>query len=186
MGGMGGVMKMLPGMAKVQKQLEGVDLDKTVFNRQLAIIGSMTIGERRNPKIIDGKRRKRISAGSGTKPEDVNKLLKMHLQMADMMKQMGQGKGLLGKMMGGKAMPSEAEMEAMQKELAGMDPASLPPELRDMMNSGGNSFGGGAGAAPKMPDMNELMKGLPGGMPKLPGLGGGLPGLGGLNPFKKK
>ena len=64
-----------------------------------------------------------------------------------------------------------------------MDPASLPPELRDMMNSGGGSFGGGS-AAPKMPDMNELMKSLPGGMPKLPGLGGGLPGLGGLNPFK--
>jgi signal recognition particle subunit SRP54 len=184
LGGMGGVMKMLPGMGKVTKQLEGVDLDKTVFNRQLAIIGSMTKQERRNPKIIDGKRRKRIAAGSGTKPEDINKLLKMHAQMADMMKQMGQGKGLLGKMMGGKAMPSEAEMEAMQKELAGMDPASLPPELRDMMNSGGDSFGGGAGAAPKMPDMNELMKGLPGGMPKLPGLGGGLPGLGGLNPFK--
>jgi signal recognition particle subunit SRP54 len=185
LGGMGGVMKMLPGMGKIQKQLEGVDLDKTVFNRQLAMIGSMTKAERRNPKIIDGKRRKRIAAGSGTKVEDINKLLKMHLQMADMMKQMGSGKGLLGKMMGGKAMPSEAEMEAMQKELAGMDPNSLPPELRDMMNSGGGSFGSG-GAAPKMPDMNELMKNLPGGMPKLPGLGSGLPGLGGFNPFKKK
>ena len=181
MGGMGGMMKMLPGMGKISKQLEGVDLDKQVFNRQLAIISSMTKLERRNPKIIDGKRRKRIAAGSGTKPEDINKLLKMHAQMADMMKQMGQGKGLLGKMMGGKAMPSEAEMEAMQKELSGMDPNALPPELRDMVNSGGGSFGG---AAPKMPDISALMKGLPSGIPKLPGLGGGLPGLGGLNPFK--
>ncbi|MDE2385825.1 MAG: signal recognition particle protein [Alphaproteobacteria bacterium] len=183
LGGMGGVMKMLPGMGKVQKQLEGVDLDKTVFNRQLAIISSMTKAERRNPKIIDGKRRKRIAAGSGTKVEDINKLLKMHLQMAEMMKQMGQGKGLLGKMMGGKAMPSEEEMAAMQKELEGMDPNSLPPELRDMMNAGGAAAAGGM---PKMPNMDELMKGLPGGMPKLPGLGGGLPGLGGFNPFKKK
>jgi signal recognition particle subunit SRP54 len=176
LGGMGGVMKMLPGMGKIQKELEGVDLDKTVFNRQLAIIGSMTKAERRNPKIIDGKRRKRIAAGSGTKVEDINKLLKMHLQMADMMKQMGSGKGLLGKMMGGKAMPSEAEMEAMQNELAGMDPNSLPPELRDMVNAGG----GADSAAPKMPSMDELMKGISGGgMPKLPGLGGL-----GNNPFK--
>jgi hypothetical protein len=52
-----------------------------------------------------------------------------------------------------------------------------------MMNSGGSSFGGGD-SQPKMPDMGELMKGLPGGMPKLPGLGGGLPGLGAINPFK--
>ncbi len=179
LGGMGGVMKMLPGMGKIQKQLEGVDLDKTVFNRQLAIIGSMTKGERRNPKILDGKRKKRIAAGSGTRPEDVNKLIKMHQGMADMMKQMGQGKGLLGKMMGGKPMPSEAEMEAMQKELAGMDPNNLPPELRQLA-AGGNAAGG---AAAKMPDINQLMKNMPGGMPKLPGLGGGLPGLGGL-PFK--
>jgi signal recognition particle subunit SRP54 len=187
MGGMGGVMKMMPGMGKINKQLEGVDLDKTVFKRQIAIIGSMTKRERANPKIIDGKRRRRIAAGSGTKPEEINKLLKMHLQMADMMKQMGQGKGMFGKMFGGKGIPSEAEMEKMQKELEGMDPNALPPELRDMMNN----QGGGALPAPgNMPDLSQLMKGMPGGlggglggsMPKLPGLGGsllkGLPGLG--------
>ncbi|MFT3673089.1 signal recognition particle protein [Aestuariivirga sp.] len=184
MGGMGGVMKMLPGMGKVQKQLEGVDLDKVVFKRQLAIIGSMTKRERTTPKIIDGKRRKRIAAGSGTKVEDVNKLLKMHLQMSEMMKQMGSGKGMFGKMFGGKGMPSEAEMEAMQKELAGMDPNSLPPELRDLAQAGG-AGGAGGGASPQVPDISKLLG--PGG-PKLPGLGGlpgmgGLPGLGG-NPFK--
>ena len=137
MGGMGGVMKMLPGMGKVQKQLEGDDIDKTVFKRQLAIIGSMNKRERVNPKIIDGKRRKRIAAGSGTKVEEINKLLKMHVQMADMMKQMGAGKGMFGKMFGGKGIPSEAEMEAMQKELAGMDPNSLPPDLKDLVAGGG-------------------------------------------------
>jgi signal recognition particle subunit SRP54 len=185
MGGMGNVMKMMPGMGKISKQLEGVDLDKQIFKRQVAIIGSMTKKERTNPKVIDGKRRKRIAAGSGTKVEEVNKLLKMHVQMADMMKQMGSGKGMLGKLMGGKGMPDQAEMEKMQKELAAMDPNSLPPELRDLVNSPQ----GGAGPAGKMPDMSELMKGMPGGlggggMPKLPGLGGlgGLPGLG--NAFK--
>ena len=55
------------------------------------------------------------------------------------------------------------------------------PNLFTKLSRYGEIFGG---AAPKMPDMNELMKGLPSGMPKLPGLGGGLPGLGGLNPFK--
>jgi signal recognition particle subunit SRP54 len=180
LGGMGGVMKMLPGMGKIQKQLEGQDIDKTVFKRQLAIIGSMTKRERTNPKVIDGKRRKRIAAGSGTKVEDVNKLLKMHIQMADMMKQMGQGKGLLGKMFGGKAAPSEAEMEAMQKELAGMDPNALPPDLKDLVQGGGNSSVPGQMPA-QMPSFDQLMKGMPGG---LPGLGGGnpfkgLPGLGG-------
>ena len=49
----------------------------------------MTPKERRNPKILDGKRKRRIAAGSGTKPEDINRLLKMHRQMADMMKMMG-------------------------------------------------------------------------------------------------
>jgi signal recognition particle subunit SRP54 len=175
MGGMGGVMKMLPGMGKLQKQLEGVDLDKNIFKGQMAIIGSMTKRERANPKIIDGKRRKRIAAGSGTKVEEVNKLLKMHVQMADMMKQMGQGKGMFGKMFGGKGLPSETEMEKMRGELARMDPNSIPPELREMMNA----EQGGAGSAPKMPDFDQLMKGLPGGgLPKLPGLGA-LPGLGG-------
>jgi signal recognition particle subunit SRP54 len=176
---MGGVMKMLPGMGKIQKQLDGVDLDKTVFKRQIAIIGSMNKRERAHPKIIDGKRRRRIAAGSGTRPEEINKLLKMHLQMADMMKQMGTGKGMFGKMFGGKGIPDEAEMEKMQKELAGMDPNALPPELKDLMDSqGGNSSVPGG-----MPDLSQLMKGMPGGgMPKLPGLGGlgGLPGLGGF------
>ena len=93
MGGMGGVMKMLPGMGKISKQIEGANIDDKVFRHQLAIIGSMTKKERANPKIIDGKRRKRIAAGSGTKVEEINKLLKMHVQMAGMMKQMGYGQG---------------------------------------------------------------------------------------------
>ncbi len=141
MGGMGGVMKMLPGMGKMQKQLEGANLDEKIFKRQIAAIGSMNKKERANPKIIDGKRKKRIAAGAGVKVEEINKLLKMHLQMADMMKQMGSGKGMFGKMFGGKGVPSEAEMENMQKELAGLDPNALPADLKDLMagNQGGGS-----------------------------------------------
>ena len=165
LGGMGGVMNLLPGMGKIRKQMEGIDFDKQVLNRQLAIIGSMTKQEKRNPKVMNGSRRKRVAHGSGTKVEEVNRLLKMHLQMADMMKQMGKGKGLLGKMMGGKGMPDAAEMEKMQAELAALDPNALSPEMKEMMEQAAKS----GGAA------------LPGDLSKLPGLGGGkLPGLGGL------
>ena len=91
---------LLPGMGKIKKQMEGLDLDNKVLKRQMAIIGSMTPYERRNPKAMDAKRKKRVAAGSGTKVEEINRLLKMHLQMAGMMKQMGQGKGMFGKMFG--------------------------------------------------------------------------------------
>ena len=60
-----------------------------MLKRQLAIIGSMTAFERRSPKVMNASRKKRVAAGSGTKVEEINRLLKMHLQMADMMKKMG-------------------------------------------------------------------------------------------------
>ena len=69
----------------------------------------MTPFEKRNPKVMNASRKKRVAAGSGTKVEEINRLLKMHLQMADMMKQMGRGKGMLGKMFGGKGAPDAAE-----------------------------------------------------------------------------
>ena len=89
LGGMSGMMGLLPGMGKIKKQLEGVDLDNTVLKRQMAIIASMTPFEKRNPKVMNASRKKRVAAGSGTKVEEINRLLKMHLQMADMMKKMG-------------------------------------------------------------------------------------------------
>ncbi len=158
LGGMSGVMGMLPGVGKIKKQLEGQDLDKTVLDRQLAIIQSMTPKERSRPKLLNASRKKRIARGSGTEVQEINRLLKMHIQMAAMMKKMGKGKGgMLGKMFGmGGGMPDAAEIEKMQAELGNMDPNALPPELQDMAKGGG-----------------------PGGLPGLPGLGGGLPGLGG-------
>jgi signal recognition particle subunit SRP54 len=173
-GGLGGLMGMLPGVGKMKAQLESANIDDRVIKRQVAIIDSMTVQERRNPDVLKASRKKRIAAGSGTKVEDVNKLLKMHRQMADVMKMMGGGKGKgmagqLGKMfglgggggMGGMPQPTPEQIEALQKQM-----------------------GGAGGGLPPMPP--GLAKGLPG----LPGLGGrgpGLPGLGGF-PFggKKK
>ncbi|WP_298726307.1 signal recognition particle protein [uncultured Ferrovibrio sp.] len=88
MGGMSGVMGMLPGIGKIKQQLAQANIDETILKRQEAIIGSMTKEERKNPKLIHASRKKRIAAGSGTSVQDVNKLLKQHMQMADMMKRM--------------------------------------------------------------------------------------------------
>ncbi len=175
LGGAGGIMGMLPGIGKLKNQINESGFNKDV-TRQRAIISSMTAKERRLPKVLDAKRKRRIAAGSGTRVEDINKLLKMHRQMADMMKSMGRNPGLMGKMAGalgispmgmGKG-PSEAELMKMQEELAGLDPKALeqlPAELRASLPKGGPGLGG-------LPS-----KGLP-------GLGGGaLPGLGGAPRF---
>lgn len=106
MGGMSGVMNLLPGVGKIKQQMASANVDETVLKRQEAIIGSMTKDERANPKVIHASRKKRIASGSGTSVQDVNKLLKQHLQMADMMKRMSKlgQKGFMrsmGGMMGG-------------------------------------------------------------------------------------
>ena len=178
-GGIGGMLGMLPGVAKMKSQLENANLDDKIIKRQRAIIDSMTPAERRNPDILKASRKKRIAAGSGAKVEEINKLLKMHRQMADMMKMMGGGKGkgmagALGKMFGlggGMPQPTPEQLEALQKQMGGPLP-DFP--------------GGKGGGLPPLPP------GLTGGKgPGLPGLGGpkipGLPGMGGF-PFggKKK
>ncbi|MBZ1524032.1 signal recognition particle protein, partial [Leuconostoc mesenteroides] len=104
LGGMGGIMGMMPGMAKMKDQVAASGLDDKVFDRQLAIIGSMTKAERANPDLLKHSRKQRIAKGSGTNAADINKLLKMHRQMADMMKIIGKGKGgMMKQMMGGLA-----------------------------------------------------------------------------------
>ncbi|HZE29156.1 MAG TPA: signal recognition particle protein [Gaiellaceae bacterium] len=90
MGPLQGVLKMIPGMGK---QLEGLDdVDERQLARVEGIVLSMTPQERRLPHVIDGSRRKRIAAGSGTSVEQVNQLLEARKQMAKMMKQLGKGK----------------------------------------------------------------------------------------------
>jgi signal recognition particle subunit SRP54 len=168
LGGLGGIMGLLPGVAKMKDQLAKANLDDNLVKRQRAIILSMTPQERRNPDILKASRKKRIAAGSGMKVEDVNKLLKQHRQMADLMKSFGAGKrgGMMGKaaqMMGlgprGMEMPSPEELQKLQEKLGGAPP--------------------GAPGIPAAPPADLLAR-----KPALPGLGGGM--LSGLNPFGKK
>ncbi|HMQ94648.1 MAG TPA: signal recognition particle protein [Amaricoccus sp.] len=100
MGGMQGLMGMMPGMAKMQKQMDEAGFDDTVLRRQIALINSMTRKERRSPDLLQASRKKRIAAGAGLEVQELNRLLKMHRQMADVMKKMG-GMGKKGLMRGG-------------------------------------------------------------------------------------
>jgi signal recognition particle subunit SRP54 len=86
MGGMSGILGMLPGIGKIKQQLAEHQIDDRMIARQLAIIGSMTPKERRNPQILHASRKRRIAAGSGTAVPEVNKLLKQYQQMQTMMK----------------------------------------------------------------------------------------------------
>jgi signal recognition particle subunit SRP54 len=157
LGGMGGVLAMLPGIGKAKKQIEAANLDDSVLKRQQAIISSMTKSERKNPKLLNASRKKRVAAGSGTSVQDINKLVKMHRQMADMMKAMGKKRGALSALFGG-GMPQ------------------MPADLPD-----GGDLPKGAELPANFPGLPG--GGLPGGLPGLPGAGmpGGLPpGLQGL------
>src|SRR5690606_10425680 len=100
MGGMSGLMGMMPGMGKMQKQMDEAGFDDSALRRQIALINSMTKAERRNPALLQASRKKRISAGAGLDVAELNRLLKMQRQMADMMKKMG-GMGKKGLMRGG-------------------------------------------------------------------------------------
>jgi signal recognition particle subunit SRP54 len=180
MGGMGGIMGMMPGMGKMKEQMAAAGFDDKIFDRQQAIISSMTKAERANPDLLKHSRKKRIAAGSGTNAADINKLLKMHRQMADMMKAMGgKGKkaGLFGKMMGGLGGGLGGMMGGGlgggMPDLSKMDPKQLEALQKQAEASGlGKGLGGGLG-------------GLGGG--GLPGLGGPrLPGLSGLPGLPKK
>ena len=180
MGGMGGLMGMLPGMGQMKKAMAGANVDEKIFDRQVAIINSMTKKERAEPDLLNASRRKRIAAGAGVEVSEINKLIKQHRQMADMMKKVSKGgMGALGGMFGGKmgsmlgGMPDlskmdPAQLEAMARQ-AGIDPKQLQglPSVQPQLTE-------------KLPtDVGALLKSAPG----LPGLGGaprfpGLPGLG--------
>lgn len=103
MGPLGDLMKLIPGMSRALP--EGFNIDEKQLQRIDAMISSMTAKERRNPKIIDGRRRKRIAAGSGHTVQDINKLLKMHEQMKEMMKMLQRFSGPGGKGMRGMKPP---------------------------------------------------------------------------------
>ena len=92
MGGMEGVMSMLPGVNKMKAKMDQANIDEKMLIENEAIILSMTKKEKENPKIISGSRRKRISKGAGVDVSKINKLLKQFKMMSDMMKKMSQGK----------------------------------------------------------------------------------------------
>jgi signal recognition particle subunit SRP54 len=116
MGDIGGLLGMLPGVGKTKQQMQAANVDDKTIAHQQAIISSMTPKERRNPKILNARRRKRIAAGSGTSVPEVNRLLKQHQQMSTMMKKMGK-MGKKGQMPG--AMPGMPGMANM--------PGPFPP-----------------------------------------------------------
>jgi signal recognition particle subunit SRP54 len=86
MGGMDGIMGMLPGVGKIKKQMADAQMDEGLLKRQEAIIQSMTPKERRNAKLLNASRKRRVATGSGTSVQDVNRLLKQFKQMSSMMK----------------------------------------------------------------------------------------------------
>ena len=102
MGGMQGMIGMMPGLGKLAKQVENSNIDDKVIKKQIALITSMTKKERANPQILQASRKKRIAMGSGQEVSELNKLVKMHRQMADMMKKMGRkgNKGMLRSLVG--------------------------------------------------------------------------------------
>ncbi|MDA8544395.1 signal recognition particle protein [Alphaproteobacteria bacterium] len=142
MGGMSGVLGMLPssllGGGKMKKQLAALNMDERELLRQAAIVSSMTRGERDNPKLMNASRKRRVAGGSGTSVQDVNKVLKMHRQMADMMKKMG--KGGLANMMGGLTGSMGGNMGANMEggsmpQMPSLDPNNLP----DLSKLGGDA-----------------------------------------------
>lgn len=150
MGGLGGLMDLMPGVKNAKAQMAAAGIDDKVMKRKEAIIMSMTPQERRKPDILAASRKRRIAAGAGVDVAEVNKVLKEHRNMADMMKKLGKGgmKGLAGMLGGMGGQP-------------GQGPQINQQQLNALKNLGGGAMGGP-------------------GMPKLPGLGGGgLPGLGG-------
>ncbi|WP_169194480.1 signal recognition particle protein [Devosia sp. MC1541] len=182
MGGMGGLMGMMPGAGQMKKAMANANIDEKVFDRQIAIINSMTAKERANPDLLNASRRKRIAAGAGVDVSEINKLTKQHRQMADMMKKVSKGgMGALGGMFGGKmggmlgGMPDLSKMDPKQLEAMARQAGINPDQLKGLP--------GADLPAPKaLPtDVNALLKSSGG--PGLPGLGGipkfpGLPGLG--------
>ena len=134
-GGMESMMGMMPGMGKMAAQVKESGFDDSVLRRQIALINSMTKKERANPDLLQASRKKRIAQGAGLDVAELNRLLKMQRQMADMMKKIGKmGKGGMLKqamksMMGGKGgmpdMNDPAALEEAAQQLQGKMPSGL-------------------------------------------------------------
>ncbi len=175
MGGVGSLMKMLPGISGMAGKLEEAGMDDGLVKRQEAIIQSMTKRERAKPDLLNGSRKKRIAAGAGVTVQEINSLVKQQKQMHVMMKKMrkmgkGQMMGMMKDMMGGKA----DEMEMMAQS---MDPDALGADMAEgSAGLGPNPFAGGG----------NPLGGMGGGMPGLGGMGGAPAMRGGTKKNRKK
>ncbi|RYF88932.1 MAG: signal recognition particle protein, partial [Caulobacteraceae bacterium] len=170
MGGMEGLMGMLPGVQKMKGQIAEAGLNDKSIKRQQAIISSMTKIERKKPDILAASRKRRIAAGSGVDVAEVNRLLKQHRQMADAFKMMskGGGKGFakMAAMLGGGGGGGMDRLKTLGGgKMPDVDPAEIEKQLKGLPGMGGP----GGGSLPNMPNL-----------PGLPGLGGSS-----FNPFKK-
>jgi signal recognition particle subunit SRP54 len=151
MGGLGALAGMIPGMKKAQGAVASVGSEKVLVHMD-AMIGSMTIKERNKPELINAKRKIRIAKGSGTTVQEVNKLLKMHLEMSTAMKK-------IKKMGGMKGMMAMLGKGGFGGGLGGIGNAIGGPQMGDMLNQAGAGGlpGGGGGlpglGGPKMPQM---------------------------------
>ena len=133
MGGLKSLMGMMPGMGKLTKNIDDKSLDDSMIKRQIALIQSMTRKERLFPNMLQASRKKRIAFGAGLEVAELNKLIKMHRQMSDMMKRMGKmgGKGMLKnfmQQMSGKSdslTPSLHDAQLLQKQLGSKLPTNL-------------------------------------------------------------
>ena len=160
MGGIGSLMKMLPGLGRFADQIDNANLDDNVMKHQEAIILSMIKKERAKPNLLNASRRKRIAAGSGTTVQDVNRVIKQYEQMEQMMRKMKKMgvPGMLGAMKGFMGKDDQDKLAAIQQE-AGTTPGlsmSNPLAGQNMLGLGGGGMGG--------------MPGMPGGMPGFSGM----------------
>jgi signal recognition particle subunit SRP54 len=142
---------MLPGMGRMQAQAAAAGLDDRMIRRQIALIQSMTKKERANPDLLQASRKRRIAAGAGLEVSDVNRLLKQHRQMADMMKTIGKGGGMkqaIRQFMGKGGLP---------------DPSKMSP---DQLAEAARGMKEGLGGMPGLPRGVTLPAGLSGLMKK--------------------
>ncbi|UTW46633.1 signal recognition particle protein [bacterium SCSIO 12696] len=137
MGGLGSMLEKLPGMGNMSQMMEQANAGKQ-FGKMEALINSMTPAERRNPDILNGSRKRRITMGSGTTIQDLNRLMKQHKQMAKMMKKM-KGGGMAKMMRGLGGMPGMGNLPGGMPPMGGMSGGDLPP-MGGMPPGGGLPF----------------------------------------------
>ncbi|MGH6992178.1 MAG: signal recognition particle protein [Caulobacteraceae bacterium] len=153
MGGVEGLMGLLPGIQKIKRQMNEAGVSDTILKRQRAIISSMTLKERKKPDILGASRKRRVAAGSGVEVSEVNRLLKQHRQMQDAFKMLardgGRGFSKLAGLFGAGGMERMAQFGGAPPPAAPGVAPGVPPRLPGL---GGSTLAGlKPGALPGLP-----------------------------------